>query len=33
MDATTFLMAMNWLKIYDTEHVLAGRWILDEQVI
>jgi hypothetical protein len=33
MDAATFLMGMNWLKIYDTEHVLAGCWILDEHFI
>lgn len=28
-----FLMTMNWLKSYDTEHVLAGRWGLSEQTI
>ncbi|KAL3912528.1 MAG: hypothetical protein SGARI_001109, partial [Bacillariaceae sp.] len=33
LDAATFLMAMNWLKLYDTEHVLAGRWLQDEKTI
>ncbi len=27
-----FLMGLNWLKMYDTEHVLAGQWNLDESV-
>jgi len=26
------LMGLNWLKMYDTEHVLAGRWNFDESV-
>ena len=29
----TFLMTLNWLKLYDREHVLAGRWKLDEKTI
>lgn len=28
-----FLMAINWLKLYDSEHVLAGRWSLNEDTI
>jgi hypothetical protein len=28
-----FLMALNWLRIYDNEHVLAGRWALSEETI
>lgn len=28
-----FLMAFNWLKLYDTQHVLAGRWGLYEETI
>jgi hypothetical protein len=28
-----FLMCMNWLKLYDTEHVLAGRWELHEETV
>ncbi len=27
------LMALNWLRLYDNEHVLAGRWGLSEQTI
>jgi hypothetical protein len=27
------LMAMNWLRLYDTEHVLAARWGLSEESI
>jgi hypothetical protein len=26
-------MTLNWLKSYDTEHVLAGRWGLSEEII
>jgi hypothetical protein len=26
------LMGLNWLKLYDIEHVLAGRWNYDESV-
>lgn len=28
-----FLMALNWLRLYDNEHVLAGRWALSEDTI
>ena len=28
-----FFMALNWLKLYDTEHVLAGRWKFHEETI
>lgn len=28
-----FLMTLNWLKLYDTEHVLSGRWGLHEETI
>ena len=28
-----FLMGMNWLKLYDTYHVLAGRWGLHEETV
>jgi hypothetical protein len=31
--SATFLMALNWLRLYDNEHVLAGRWKLDEKTI
>ena len=27
------LMTFNWLALYDTEHVLAGRWGLHEETI
>ncbi|KAL7524033.1 hypothetical protein ACHAWF_000792, partial [Thalassiosira exigua] len=27
------MMTMNWLKLYDVEHVLAGRWKHDEDYI
>lgn len=27
------LMTLNWLALYDTEHVLAGRWGLHEETI
>lgn len=30
---TDFLITMNWLKLYDTEHVLSGRWGLHEETI
>lgn len=26
-------MTLNWMKLYDTEHVLAGRWGLHEETI
>jgi hypothetical protein len=29
MDVMTFLLAMNWLKLYESEHVVSGWWILD----
>jgi DDE superfamily endonuclease len=32
-DAAKFLMAVNWLKLYDTEHVLSGRWSMDEKTL
>jgi hypothetical protein len=32
-DATKFLMTVNWLKLYDTEHVLAGRWGVHENTL
>jgi hypothetical protein len=28
-----FLLALNFLKLYDTEHVLSGRWKLDERML
>jgi hypothetical protein len=33
VDPGKLLMTMNWLKLYDTEHVMAGRWGLDEETI
>ena len=33
MEASNLFMALNWLRIYDNEHVLAGRWMLDEKTI
>jgi hypothetical protein len=33
LDLKDVLMAMNWLRLYDTEHVLAGRWGLSEESI
>jgi DDE superfamily endonuclease len=33
IDLRYFLITINWLKLYDTEHVLAGRWKLDESTI
>lgn len=33
IQANRLLMAMNFLKLYDTEHVLAGRWGLNEKTI
>jgi hypothetical protein len=33
INVSKFFMAMNWLRLYDTEHVLAARWHLDEQTI
>jgi DDE superfamily endonuclease len=32
-DLDKFLMTINWLKLYDTEHVLSGRWGLHENTI
>jgi DDE superfamily endonuclease len=32
-DVTKFLMAVNWLKLYDTEHVLAARWGLHKNTL
>lgn len=32
-DINSFLMTMNWLKCYDVEHNLAGRWGLGEEYI
>ena len=28
-----FLMTLCWLRLYDTEHVMAGRWGLSEETI
>jgi hypothetical protein len=28
-----FFMSVYWLRLYDTEHVMAGRWGLDEKTI
>jgi hypothetical protein len=28
-----FLLSVNWLKLYDSEHVLAGRWKFHEETI
>jgi hypothetical protein len=33
IDSTTFFLTINWLKLYDTEHVLSGRWGLNEETI
>jgi hypothetical protein len=33
MDVMTFLLAINWLKLNESEHVMSGWWILDTQVI
>jgi hypothetical protein len=33
IDATVFFTTINWLKLYDTEHVLSGRWGLNEETI
>jgi hypothetical protein len=33
LDLEGALMAMNWLRLYDTEHALAGRWGLSEESI
>jgi hypothetical protein len=33
IDPQYFLMTINWLKLYNTEHVLAGRWKLREETI
>jgi hypothetical protein len=30
---SNLLMALNWLWLYDNEHVLAGRWNLSEETI
>jgi hypothetical protein len=32
-DTIKFLMTINWLKLYDTEHVMAGRWALREETV
>lgn len=33
IDLVDLLMAINWLRLYDTEHVLAGRWGRSEEHI
>lgn len=33
MDTTKFFMTINWLKLYDSEHVLSGRWMLNEDTL
>jgi len=33
LDAEDFLTALNWLRLYDTEMVLSGRWQLSEKTI
>ena len=33
LDAKDFFMAISWLRLYDTEHVMAGRWGLSEEII
>ena len=33
IDPTKLLMTINWLKLYDTEHVMAGRWGLREETV
>jgi hypothetical protein len=30
---SNLLMALNWLRLYDNEHVLAGGWNLSEEII
>jgi hypothetical protein len=32
-DPHHLLLAISWLKLYDTEHVLAGRWRMCEKTI
>jgi hypothetical protein len=32
-DPMRFLMAVKWLMLYDTEHVLSGRWALLEETL
>jgi hypothetical protein len=33
MEISHFFMTLNWLRLYDTEHVLSGRWGLSEETI
>jgi hypothetical protein len=33
LDLKDMVMAINWLRLYDTEHELAGRWGLSEESI
>ena len=33
VDLKNTLMALNWLKLYDPEPVLAGRWNLSEETL
>jgi hypothetical protein len=33
IDIKEFFLAFSWLKLYETEHVLAGRWVLSEKKI
>ena len=33
MEVSHFFMTLNWLRLYDTEHVLSGRWGLSEETI
>lgn len=33
IDIKDFFLALSWLKLYETENVLAGRWTLSEKTI
>jgi DDE superfamily endonuclease len=33
INVSTFFTAINWLKLYDSEHVLSGRWGMHEETI
>jgi hypothetical protein len=33
IDAAKLLMTINWLKLYDTEHVMTGRWGFREETV
>jgi hypothetical protein len=33
IDIKEFFLALSWLKLYETKHVLAGRWALGKKKI